>query len=57
VTAYTKDNADAFVVEKPDTPAPDNDKPHFVEPTTPQGTPNGTPNPFNFNFVGVRPKK
>jgi hypothetical protein len=58
VTAYTKDNADAFVV---DTPAPDGgagkDKPHFVGPTAPQGDPAGTPNPFNFNFVGVRPKK
>lgn len=56
VTAYTKDNADAFVVEDP-TPAPGNPKPHFVDPTTPQGTPAGTPNPFNFNFQGVRPKK
>lgn len=57
VTAYTKDNADAFVV---DTPAPQpgsgNDKPHFVDTTTPQGTPQGTPNPFNFHFTGVRPK-
>ena len=55
VTAYTKDNADAFVV---DTPAPHagGDKPHFVEPTAPTGTPTGTPNPFNFNFTGVRPR-
>lgn len=56
VTAYTKDNADAFVVEQPiDTPAPGVDKPHFVDPTSPQGTPGGAPNPFNFNFTGVRP--
>jgi hypothetical protein len=55
VTAYTKDNADAFVVDTP-TPAPGVDKPHFVDTTTPQGTPTGTPNPFNFNFTGVRPK-
>lgn len=58
VTAYTKDNADAFVVDQPATPpAAGNDKPHFVDTTTPQGTPSGTPNPFNFNFTGVRPKK
>ena len=56
VTAYTKDNADAFVVE-PTTPPAGNDKPHFVDTTNPQGTPSGTPNPFNFNFTGVRPKK
>ena len=54
VTAYTKDNADAFVVET--TPAPaGNDKPHFVSSTNPAGTPAGTANPFNFNFTGVRP--
>ena len=57
VTAYTKDNADAFVVEQPETPAAGNDKPHFVDTTTPQGTPAGAPSPFSFNFVGVRPKK
>ena len=58
VTAYTKDNADAFVVEQTTPPAGSgNDKPHFVDTTTPQGTPTGTPNPFNFNFTGVRPKK
>ena len=57
VTAYTKDNEDAFVVEQPATPPAGADKPHFVEPTAPTGTPAGTPNPFNFNFTGVRPKK
>lgn len=56
VTAYTKDNADAFVVDTP-TPPPTQDKPHFVDTTHPQGTPSGNPNPFNFNFTGVRPKK
>lgn len=54
VTAYTKDNADAFVVETPTPPAAP-EKPHFVDTTNPGGTPAGTPNPFNFNFVGVRP--
>jgi hypothetical protein len=57
VAAYTKDNADAFVAEPTTPPAGGNDKPHFVDTTTPQGTPAGTPNPFNFNFTGVRPKK
>ena len=53
VTAYAKDNADAFAVDTP--PAPAVDKPHFVDTTNPAGTPAGNPNPFNFNFVGVRP--
>ena len=57
VTAYTKDNADAFVVEQPGQPAPAVDKPHFAAPAAPAGTPAGTVNPFNFNFTGVRPKK
>lgn len=55
VTAYTKDNADAFVVDTP-APAGGNDKPHFVDTTNPAGTPAGNANPFNFNFTGVRPK-
>jgi hypothetical protein len=56
VTAYTKDNADAFVVETTPSPqAPGVDKPHFVDTTNPAGAPAGTPNPFNFNFTGVRP--
>ena len=54
VTAYTKDNADAFVVDTPAPPA-GNDKPHFVDTTNPAGTPAITPNPFSFNFTGVRP--
>jgi hypothetical protein len=57
VTAYTKDNADAFAVETPPARPAGDPKPHFVDTTTPAGTPAGTPNPFNFNFVGVRPKK
>lgn len=58
VAAYTKDNADAFVVETTTPPAASGaDKPHFVDTTNQQGTPTGTPNPFHFNFTGVRPKK
>ena len=53
VTAYSKDNADAFVTEDPN-PVPNNPKPTFVNPT-----PGGDPapqdnNPFHFNFTGVR---
>jgi len=58
VAAYTKDNADAFVVEDDgnvDDGAGAPPKPHFVEPTHPQGGQSGEANPFTFNFVGVRP--
>lgn len=54
VTAYTKDNADAFVVETTP-PASTVDKPHFVDTTASTGDSTGTTNPFNFNFTGVRP--
>ena len=53
VTAYSKDNADAFVVDNPD-PVPNNPKPTFVNPT-PGGNPAPTDNnPFQFSFTGVR---
>lgn len=57
VTAYTKDNADAFVVEQPTPPANPNPKPQFASPTNPEGNPQGDPNPFSFNFTGVRPQQ
>lgn len=57
VQAYTKENADAFVVEKPDPetpPAPP--LPQFVAPTSGGGNPTEN-NPFAdaFHFTGVRP--
>lgn len=55
VTAYTKENADAFVKEDgtPGTP-----KPHFVSPTEPQnGSAGDDVTPFKFNFTGVRPRE
>lgn len=55
VTAYTKENADAFVKEDgtPGTP-----KPHFVNPTEPQnGSAGDDGTPFKFNFTGVRPRE
>ena len=55
---YSKDNADAFVVETPNpTPTPAQPKPEFVNPTQ-GGNPSPTDNlsPFHFNFTGVRAK-
>lgn len=55
VTAYTKDNADAFVVENPQ-PAPATDpKPHFAGPTNNPAASGEPTTPFQFNFTGVRP--
>lgn len=57
VTAYSKDNADAFVVEKePETP-PTNNTPQFVAPTNNTPVANEGNNNFlnAFNFTGVRP--
>lgn len=58
VTAYSKDNADAFLKEGDDAgsgngaPPP----PHFAGGTgNGAGGGGGQPNPFNFNFTGVRP--
>lgn len=59
VTAYSQDNADAFVVEskEPEQTQPTEPKPTFVNPT-----PGGDPAPVDsnefakaFNFTGVRP--
>ena len=60
VSAYSTDNADAFVVENdPDTDkdkGQDKPKPKFVDPTPgPEG--NEGDEGFAFNFVGVRPKE
>ena len=59
VAAYSKDNADAFVVETPEDPKPD-PKPTFVNPT-PGGNPapaesNAFSNAFHFMGVRERPK-
>lgn len=56
VTAYSVDNADAFVVEKPaeETPA-ETPKPTFTQPTSPNiDKPQNNANSFGFNFIGVR---
>lgn len=56
MNAYSQENEDAFVKEtnEPDTPpAP---APHFVGSTNSGADNNGTnSNPFDFNFIGVRP--
>jgi small-conductance mechanosensitive channel len=57
VTAYTKDNADAFVKEEPNGNHSVS-KPHFVDPTSPQSS--SAPDEgtlFKFNFAGVRPRE
>jgi hypothetical protein len=58
VTAYSNENADAFVVEKPEQSQPQTPPPTFsktVNPNTqvPQQT---NDNPFGFHFSQVRPK-
>lgn len=53
VSAYAKDNSDAFVQEAPADPSP---KPEFVAPT-PGGKAEDNPSPFTFNFSGVRAKQ
>ncbi len=59
VTAYSTDNADAFVVEKPEQEQPSQPKPQFSQSVNPnmqqQQQPVGD-NPFGFHFSQVRPK-
>jgi hypothetical protein len=58
VAAYTKDNADAFVKEDTGAGSNPSPKPHFVNPTNPQGGNSGESGiPFKFNFTGVRPRE
>jgi hypothetical protein len=54
MTAYATENADAF---KPAQNEPPANKPHFVDTTKPGAGSGDDANPFNFNFVGVRPHK
>lgn len=54
VSAYTKDNADAFLVDN-NVPPVSKPQPHFVEPSSPTQAPQGESSPFKFNFTGVRP--
>lgn len=56
VTAYSADNADAFVVDKPEPEPTPQPKPKFVDPTSgPDPAAGG--NEFSFNFTGVRAKE
>ena len=57
VTAYSTDNADAFVVEAPKQETPAEPKPTFSQSVNTQN--NNVPNsdnPFNFHFSEIRPK-
>lgn len=58
VTAYSTDNADAFVVDTPVTPVVEAPKPQFIAPTNNSTPPADPTNGFTsaFNFAGVRPK-
>lgn len=56
VSAYTADNADAFVVDNPNPNEPDKPKPAFVSPTG-NADPKDPDTGFSFNFVGVRPRE
>lgn len=60
VQSYTENNADAFVVENPDTNppspvAPAAPLPQFVAPTSSGDNPAGNPFENAFHFTGVRP--
>lgn len=56
VELYTKDNSDAFVVEKaPEQPkAPETPKPQFAQSTTPKQQPTENNGLFHFSFNDVR---
>ena len=59
VTAYSTDNADAFVVEKQEQEQPSQPKPQFsqsVNPNMQQPQQPAGDNPFGFHFAQVRPK-
>lgn len=53
LNAYKQNNADSFKAEEK--PAPAENKPHFVNPTSPKSDGDDDTNAFHFNFVGVRP--
>ena len=55
MTAYAEENADAFKPAQKEEPPVT--KPHFVNTTNPSAGGDDNSNPFNFNFVGVRPHK
>ena len=53
VTAYSTENADAFIVEQPE-PTPEPPKPTFTQPVNTPKQPQDNNNPFGFHFAGVR---
>ena len=57
VTAYSTENADAFIVEQPKSAEPEPPKPTFTQPVHPDtNKPKPEGDPFGFNFIGVRQK-
>ena len=58
MTAYSQENEDAFVKEDAGAQNPSQPAPHFVGSTNSGADNNGSnSNPFDFNFIGVRPHK
>ena len=57
LNAYSQDNSDAFIVETPVEPEPQQPLPTFVQPTSGADPEieDGSDN-FGFNFIGVRPR-
>lgn len=55
MNAYSQENEDAFVKEAPEVQTPPQPAPHFVDSTNPGADNGSNSNPFEFNFVGVRP--
>lgn len=57
VSAYSTDNADAFIVEQPKQEEPKQPKPTFAQPTSPNiDNKQEAVTDFGFNFIGVRPR-
>ena len=57
VSAYSTENADAFIVEEKKPQEPEQPKPTFAQPTTPQTKQiQDDSNPFGFHFNAIRPK-
>lgn len=56
VTEYSKENSDAFVVEKPDEPSPNPPAPHFIAPTGDHTPAPQSAKGFHFNFSHLREK-
>ena len=55
--AYSTENSDAFVVEQPKEPEPQQPLPTFVQPTSGADPVEESGDDFGFNFIGVRARE